>query len=232
MTLLDLLRAAPLPLDGRRGVRRAPTHTKRGFAAGRVNVTLSDRTALARHTVRYGALVRAANAWARATWPDFRYTTIQFNEGDSGLHVDSENAGPSVILALGDFTGGRLWTMERPTELLDARGRGVLFDGNLPHMTEPSQGERYTIVFFTMRDRTRAPLSPDDDAVYRDLGFPPITGRTAPGRVYRALLPAAAALVKRLHGFDDDAVGDYGNASLPTRFGTRAQPAKTLTTDH
>jgi hypothetical protein len=220
--LLTLLRAAePLPIDRRRGVRRSTTHTKRGFVAGKITIPLSNRTALAQHSTRYAELVKAVNAWARKHWPDFRYTTMQINAGDSGLHVDSQNSGPSVIKAVGDFKGGRLWTAERPGELLDLRGRGRRIDGNFPHMTEPSEGERYTIVLFTMRDRTRAPLPQAAYTQYLALGFPPITGRTPPGVIRRDMLPEAAATVKRLHGFTDAAIGDYRNRTLPAYLGRK-----------
>ena len=39
--------------------------------------------------------------------PDFRFTTIQFNESyKMAKHVDSRNAGVSYIIGLGDYTGG------------------------------------------------------------------------------------------------------------------------------
>ena len=41
---------------------------------------------------------------------DFYYTTMQLNRNYSArLHVDKNNHGPSYIIALGEYEGGRQW---------------------------------------------------------------------------------------------------------------------------
>ena len=62
------------------------------------------------YTRKYTELCLQLNAFMRAAAPQFRYTTIQLNNGySSKLHVDSNNEGPSMIMAVGEFTGGDLW---------------------------------------------------------------------------------------------------------------------------
>ena len=103
----------------------------------------------------------------------FRFTTIQVNfHFQSRLHVDGRNAGPSWIIALGEYTGGQLFVMDddgdttivvkdevigRHDIAVGSRLRGRLhnirhrwhkFNGNVPHMTMPYKGERFSLVYY------------------------------------------------------------------------------------
>ena len=50
---------------------------------------------------------------AKQQCPHFVFTSAQFNVGVcSGLHTDSANVGPSLVLALGPHAGGELWTYQ------------------------------------------------------------------------------------------------------------------------
>ncbi len=66
------------------------------------------------------------------------------------MHCDCANVGASAIVALGDFEGGNLWTHDRGLLRLDGERRGnvALFNGNMPHMTMPFTGERYSLLHF------------------------------------------------------------------------------------
>ena len=55
--------------------------------------------------------------------------------GGAALHVDANNEGDSLILALGDFDGGELWVEGRGA--LDVRRRWQRFDGTRAHATLP-----------------------------------------------------------------------------------------------
>merc|ERR1711957_929833 len=87
-------------------------------------------------------------------------------------HRDGNNEGPSVIRAVGDFTGGRLkyWPSDtqkpRPnvSELdpkdsvaLDLAKNTVVFDGCRAHEVENFEGERYSIVFFSASGYGKVP---------------------------------------------------------------------------
>ena len=82
------------------------------------------------------------------------------------MHRDGNNAGPSLTRSLGDFDGGGLTYYPDDTNALpleDLRAFGhlaetydsheawVLFDGRRAHSVEPFAGERYSAVFFTIR---------------------------------------------------------------------------------
>ena len=79
--------------------------------------------------------------------PDFEYTTIQINKNImSPPHVDKNNIGPSYIIGLGDYTGGKLCIEGRPYNI---KNRWRYFDGTKGHWVEKFTGTRYTIIYFT-----------------------------------------------------------------------------------
>jgi hypothetical protein len=114
--------------------------------------------------------VRLLSSWARKRSPngDLPFTTISLNKNYAGrLHRDSGNIGPSIGLAIGPFTGGRLrfWADDsgrgsrsrhveqvrnEPSVLLNIK-QCVVFDGNCAHEVQPFDGERYSLIFFTVK---------------------------------------------------------------------------------
>jgi hypothetical protein len=98
------------------------------------------------------------------------YTTIAINKGYAGrLHRDKNNSGPSVGIAVGPFSGGGLcvWPGDTKTsnvELvrdlphikLDLKHQAVVFDGTCAHEVHPYKGERYSLIFFTVRNFEKA----------------------------------------------------------------------------
>jgi hypothetical protein len=53
------------------------------------------------------------------------------NEGGSTLHVDRNNCGPSLLISLGDHTGGELW--QYPGDVLEVHYKATHCNGLLPH---------------------------------------------------------------------------------------------------
>ena len=53
-------------------------------------------------------------------------------------HVDSNNLGPSYIIALGSHSGGGLWTADRG--VVDCHHRWAAFNGTKEHETQPFTG--------------------------------------------------------------------------------------------
>jgi len=90
------------------------------------------------------------------------YNTITLNHGvKAKKHKDKLNVGDSVIVAVGDFSGGGLYTFKPdgsdPT-LNNIKDRPALFNGSVvPHQTEDFKGERYTLIFFTMKAGATVP---------------------------------------------------------------------------
>eukprot|EP00930_Biecheleria_cincta_P080721 TRINITY_DN6911_c0_g1_i1.p1 TRINITY_DN6911_c0_g1~~TRINITY_DN6911_c0_g1_i1.p1 ORF type:complete len:423 (+),score=102.50 TRINITY_DN6911_c0_g1_i1:59-1270(+) len=97
---------------------------------------------------------------------DFGFTGININHNYAGRrHRDNGNEGPSVIKAIGKFTGGKLdyfpKDVKKPgrcdvTQLdpkdsiaMDLSKAFTLFNGNNAHGVQPFKGNRFSLVFFT-----------------------------------------------------------------------------------
>jgi len=114
----------------------------------------------------------------------FAYTSINVNKDYAGKrHRDAGNAGPSILKALGRFTGGRLnyfpddngaeeveaLPAERSLKL-DPQNGIVFFDGNRAHGVDKFKGSRYSLVFFSCRRFWKMPTK--DQSLLKSLGFP------------------------------------------------------------
>lgn len=112
------------------------------------------------------------------------FTSIQVNMNYAAkLHVDRNNLGTSHIVGLGNYTGGDLWVEDHlgdyektlPEDIVrssqyrqgttwngrsvNIRNRWFEFDGNKLHCTEPFQGTRYTLVYFSCDRFAEAPAA-------------------------------------------------------------------------
>ena len=66
-------------------------------------------------------------------------------------HIDNQNTGLSIIIGLGNYTGGRLILHHTETDLeyINIHNKPYIFDGTkIKHSTEDFIGERYSIIFY------------------------------------------------------------------------------------
>lgn len=130
---------------------------------------------ISKATKGHESVFRLLHRWVQGRLPEFfsdrelPCTSMSLNKGYAAkLHRDGRNAGPSVAVAVGDFTGGRLkyWPSDdgrmdlevlrtRPNKILDTKNAPVIFDGNLGHEVETFDGERFSVVLFTCPKRDR-----------------------------------------------------------------------------
>ena len=91
------------------------------------------------------------------------------------LHVDGLNCGPSVMLTVGDnVKGGDLWYDGKVYPTLN---KALYFDGNIPHMTLPYSGNRFSIVCFTLKSWVSSKDRTGHCSQLRALGFPSIINK-------------------------------------------------------
>jgi len=128
-------------------------------------------------SIGYEHFHRLLVRWVRGRLPPrlrkqpLPYTSISVNKNYAArLHRDRSNEGPSVALAVGAFTGGRLryWPGDskhgdleqlrgQPSVLLDLKKAGpCIFDGNCAHEVQPFKGERFSLVLFSAHGYERA----------------------------------------------------------------------------
>jgi hypothetical protein len=215
VTILQMLQSIRFPLEIRRSVRKSIDDKKKGFVLGRV-VQYGVGYRLSNMAKKHKVLTQRLNAWMAQKNPDFRYTTIQVNCGGSGLHIDRLNCGLSVIKAFGNFSGGELWTLAKPKKLFNVKKGHVYIDGNIPHITMPFEGERYSIVFFATRGRYKD-MPPADQVLYKKLGFPRAPQSKTCTDAQKDRLSEAADILKGHYGLADDDIGDFLNTSFPVR---------------
>jgi hypothetical protein len=99
--------------------------------------------------------------------PSFKYSSIQVNKSSvCNPHVDMNNLGTSFIVAVGNFTGGKLNISGRSHNI---KNKMKEFHGQKLHYAEPFKGTRYSIVFFKngkgrwkelAKDKLRFPRDP------------------------------------------------------------------------
>jgi len=169
--LLEVLRETTLPKIGKpeaekvsakrveKGYRRV---TNRADVIGSIGRTITFGYGL-RKFKGYGEfspnkrfpelLKRLAEFGNRVVPKGWSYETITLNEGvKAKKHKDSKNVGDSVIIGIGDFTGGdiKVWDVEdKNGKAYNLHDRPLMFNGNSHfHQTTPFKGERYTMIFY------------------------------------------------------------------------------------
>lgn len=99
----------------------------------------------------YPLFESVAEEFSSLYFPDFEWFNLQLNKCfPIPPHYDSVNVGTSIILGLGDYTGGLL-NVEYPDGVkeIDIQGQTYEFDGSkYKHWVDDFTGTRYSIVFF------------------------------------------------------------------------------------
>jgi len=89
---------------------------------------------------------------------EFKFSTIQYNYNSrASKHIDGNNVGESVIIAMGDYTGGRLiiYDEDDKPQYYDIKHKFLRFNGSkFYHEVEPYQGNRLSLVFFNLLEGT------------------------------------------------------------------------------
>jgi hypothetical protein len=169
--LLEVLRETTLPKIGKpeaekvsakrveKGYRRV---TNRADVIGSIGRTITFGYGLRKFkgygefapNKRLPELLRCLAEFGNRVVPKgWSYETITLNEGvKAKKHKDSKNVGDSVIIGIGDFTGGdiKVWDVEdKNGKAYNLHDQPLMFNGNTHyHQTTPFKGERYTMIFY------------------------------------------------------------------------------------
>ena len=106
-----------------------------------------------KHPELFELLVDFGNTVVPKGWS---YETITLNEGvKAKKHKDGKNNGDSVIIGIGDFTGGdiKVWDAEdKNGKAYNLHDQPLMFNGATHyHQTMPFKGERYTMIFYRQK---------------------------------------------------------------------------------
>lgn len=111
------------------------------------NATADKRYIPSKNNTRHPELYQKLKELIEIIDPDFEYTTITLNKNVlCKPHYDANNLSPSIIISLGDFSGGELNVEGKK---YDIKMRPLKFNGSkLKHWTEPFQGDRYSFIYY------------------------------------------------------------------------------------
>lgn len=81
--------------------------------------------------------------------PDFEYNTITLNHNSiCRAHYDKLNKSPSLIIGLGNYSGGELIVEDC---LFNIKNNPLIFNGGISkHATNDFTGDRYTIIYYNI----------------------------------------------------------------------------------
>lgn len=163
---------------------------------GLIKMSTCEKTLVTLGTRRYPEFTQLINQWLRDHLPaelkQFSYTSININKNYAGrLHRDGNNAGPSLIHGFGDYKNGELnyWhSDDKKTALEDLKDQAkvtisikdnlLLFDGNRGHCVNAFEGDRYSLVFFSVRTWNK--VSQEDLEAAISCGIPVPTKASMP----------------------------------------------------
>lgn len=207
------------PEEKRRNVLRDQNDRKGGFLLG-YTPTFTGTIAVTGMTRKHPDLYLEILQYARYAFPRFEWNSIQVNTGGSALHVDKSNCGLSVIVAMGDFSKGQLWTW--PDDVIDIKNTAQIIDGTYPHMTLPGgKGKRFSLVFFRQSQILRNPVVTEGTQDFlNEIGLSDmkyIQPDSACTKPHGYLLPEAAEKLKN-RGVTKIQIGDFMHTKTPTRY--------------
>lgn len=118
------------------------------------NYTASIRTSKSSKMKKHNKITELATKFIKEYNPDFKYTSIQFSKCmRTPIHRDRNNVGESVIVGLGDYTGGTLDIYDGDImSSINVHHKPYKFNGSTTyHKTGDFEGMRYTITFFNIK---------------------------------------------------------------------------------
>ena len=83
--------------------------------------------------------------------PEFDYDSVYVNKNVvCKKHIDHKNAKSSLIVGIGEYSGGEtVLELEEGEKEFDIKNQSLIFDGSkIPHYNNEFEGLRYSLVFF------------------------------------------------------------------------------------
>ena len=133
---------------------RAASGTRPRLQLG-MAISRSRGPCLSKHTESRPRLTKLLATYVHQHLPELAFASLALaHSSEAGGHEDP-NTGDTAVIALGPFTGGRLWTYNLETDCVttrDVHNKFRIFDARLPHGTcKFAGGPRYTITAYRHR---------------------------------------------------------------------------------
>lgn len=142
-----MLQRIEIPKTKRKGVSE---QTCRTVTIGQVNQPFHKFKGHSKFTEMHPELWQAVQEFAQSLDPEHRYTSVTINHNVlCNPHRDKRNDGTTLIIGLGDYTGGELVIDE---QVIDINHRPHYFNGHLhTHYNKPWTGDRWSLMFYSLR---------------------------------------------------------------------------------
>lgn len=83
--------------------------------------------------------------------PNFKFSSVYVNRNVvCKKHLDAKNSGESLLVGLGNYTGGQTTLfIDGKSKKFHIKSQSLIFNGSeIPHQSEKFKGIRYSLVFF------------------------------------------------------------------------------------
>lgn len=165
--IYDILKRIEIPKVQRRTISDEKVRT---VTLGYVKQPFSKYRGLSKFTERHPELYKKLIELHDSIDRDHKFTSITINHNvRCKPHRDKLNLGDTIIVAIGDYTGGRLVIDGLP---IDINRKPKYFNGYLhEHYNEEHIGDRYSIMFYAIRSTLPIDHRPEDVPIVREVYY-------------------------------------------------------------
>jgi len=104
-------------------------------------------------TERYPHIMDLFKDFINSHFPDFEFNSVYVNKNVvCKWHLDSKNVGESLLVGLGEYTGGETSFYLDKEIIFNIQNDSLIFNGSeIEHRSLPFTGTRYSLVFFNVK---------------------------------------------------------------------------------
>ena len=106
---------------------------------------------LSSFTEKYPRVTNLFKEFMESHCPTFKFNSVYVNKNVvCKKHLDSKNVGESLLVGLGDYTGGQsVLYINNKERKFHIKSQSLIFNGSeIEHRSLPFKGTRYSLVFF------------------------------------------------------------------------------------
>lgn len=161
----SLLKKITIPKTKRKMVSDSNART---VTMGQVNQPFHKFKGYSKFTDQQPELWEAIKEMAEYLDPKHRYTSVTINHNVlCKPHKDNRNDGTTLIIGLGDYTGGELHV---DGEDIDINHKPYYFNGYLhEHYNKPFTGDRWSLMFYSLRKSWEIEHREEDIPIIREV---------------------------------------------------------------
>jgi FkbM family methyltransferase len=145
--LLKYLSEITIPKTRRKAISSTSCRT---VTLGVINKPFSTFKGYSKFTDKHPKLWELLLELGKQLDPDHQFSSVTINHNVECMpHKDARNSGTTLIIALGDYTGGELVVDD---EEIDIKEKPYYFNGYLKeHYNKPFTGDRYSLMFYSCK---------------------------------------------------------------------------------